>query len=121
MTNNGAANKGEAESLEVRRVFLERLNKVTDGSAYTMSRLEAILGIKQELVLQFIRQCEVSPSVTVHRLYGRNRLKQYTFTPNPSVDCQERIAELVEEILSDPNASGRAQSAAQQIKVLLGG
>jgi hypothetical protein len=120
-TNNGASNRGERESLKVRQVFLDRLAKVADGSAYTLSRLEDILGIKQEQVLQFIRQCEVSPGVTVHRLYGSHQLKQYTFTPNPYVDCKDRIADLVEEILSDPNASGRAQSAAQQIKVLLGG
>lgn len=116
--------KGEKESKEVRDLFKKRLSLVTDGAVHTIESLAGVFECSQnnvEEIRSFLQQCEVSPAVKVHRTYGRKSLKQFAFVSTKCVTAHSRIRQLAEQIATDPAASGRAHSAAEQIISLLGG
>lgn len=51
-----------------KELFLQRLEKVCDGSVYTEDRLRKILGIGRTNVQVFIYFCDIYPGVKVNRV-----------------------------------------------------
>jgi preprotein translocase subunit SecD len=113
--------KSEAESKAIRDEFTKRLSIVSDGSVYTLDSLEVALQVKKWHATEFVRMCEVSPAVVVHRTFGAKGLMQFTFVRTNCVTGHERIRQLAEQIATDPTSSGKAHAAAAKILTLLGG
>lgn len=113
--------KGEQESKTIRDEFLENLAKVCDGGVYTTDSIIEATGINRTSIHWFIRMCEVSPVVKVHRNYGRKGLVQFSFERTEAVTAHARIVQLAKQILDDPAGSARIQAAAGAIVSLLGG
>jgi hypothetical protein len=116
-----ALSKGEEESRSVRDEFSKWLNAVLDGGVYTTDSLADAIGVTKTSVHWFVRMCEVSPAVIVHRNYGAKGIIQYSFQPTQCVTGHERIRQLAEQIATDPASSARAHSSAEKILALLGG
>lgn len=107
------------------KVFLEEFHKqvsmLCDGGVYTIQSLIKATGICKTSLHWFVRMCEVSPSVKVHRTYGKKDLVQYTFEKTNCVTGHERIRQLAEQIRDDQAAGPRSKAAAERILSLLGG
>ncbi len=117
---NQSVARSDIEDRVAQQVFLERLALVTDGSVYTLSRLMELFGCSKSMATEFLRMCNIYPFVHLHKKRLKTGETQVTFLPDHAHDSHAMILALAEEIINDPNASGRAQSAAQRIKVLLG-
>jgi len=113
--------KSEQEAKEVRDEFFANLEKVSDGGVYTIRSLADALGIIHTSVHWFVRMCEVSPAVIVHRNFGRKGLVQYSFVKTNCADGSARIRQLAEQIATDDATSSKSCAAAQRILSLLGG
>lgn len=113
--------KSEQEAQVVRDEFQAHLAKICDGGVYTVDTLADATGITRTSVHWFIRMCEVSPAVVVHRNFGRKGLTQYSFVKTNCVEGSERIRQLAEQIATDPASSSKSCAAANRILTLLGG
>lgn len=113
--------KGEEEGKAVRDEFMAQLAKVLDGGCYTSDALCEAVAVGKTSIHWWIRMCEISPAVIVHRNYGAKGLTQYTFQPTQCVTAHERIRQLAEQIATDPAGGAKAHSAASKILSLLGG
>lgn len=115
-----ALSKGDEESRKVVDEFQSRVSIVADGGVYTMDTLSAALKMSNGPTIEFVRMCEVAPSVQVIRTYGRKGLTQYQFLRTNCVSAADRIRQLAERIQTDPS-SNRVKSDAAKIIQLLGG
>lgn len=113
--------KGEQEAKQVRDEFAKRLKKVCSGTVYTTETLAAAIGISPTTIQWFVRMCEVSPLVKVHRNFGRKGVVQFSFEKTDAVDGRARILQLARQIMEDPSTGARGQTAVAQIVSLLGG
>jgi hypothetical protein len=111
----------EREAAEVTAWFHETVKKVSDGTVYTTELLSKVTGSDKTRVQWFVRMCDVSPTVKVHRNAGRKGLIQYTFEKTNVATGHARIRQLAKQIADDHRAGAKAQSAAQKILSLLGG
>lgn len=113
--------KADREAKAFLEDFHKNVAKLCDGGVYTIESLVKAVGFNKTVVHWFIRMCEVSPSVKVHRTYGKKDLVQYTFEKTHCVTGHERIRQLAEQIRDDQTAGTRAKAAAERILSLLGG
>lgn len=112
--------KADVAAKELRDEFIARLDKITDGGVYTLKTIAKAFGAKDDRSAQvFIMQCEVSPSVKVHRTYGKKALTQYSFEKTECVSAHARIRQLAQQIARD--GTGNVKAAAEKILTLLGG
>jgi hypothetical protein len=112
--------KGDEESKKIVDEFHVRVETVADNGIYTMDTLGTALSLSKQSVIEFIRMCEVAPSVQVIRTYGRKGLTQYQLVRTKCVSATDRIRQLAERIQTDPSGS-RVKSDAAKIIQLLGG
>lgn len=106
---------------ESRDWFAAAIEKVCDGGVYTMESIPKAIGHCKQDCGWFVRMCDVSPLVTVHRTQGAKCLIQYSFVRNDSTDAQGRIRKLAQRIADDPNVGAKSGKAALEILSLLGG
>ena len=112
--------KGDEEAKKIVSDFYEKLDKVTDGGLYAMESMTRVLDCSVNTAFAFIRMCEISPAVQVHRNYGRKGLTQYSFERTKCATATERIIQLAEHIATDSGSSARTQADARRILNLLG-
>lgn len=115
------ADKLKNAAQESRDWFVPLVDKVCDGGVHTMESLQKIMSNRKADVIWFIRMCDISPLVTVHRTKGKKTTIQYSFVKNESSDAQQQMLKLAKRIVDDPTNTGKVAKAAKEIVSLLGG
>lgn len=116
-----AKERADGEAEKFIREFQETAARICDGSVYTTEALIEVTRICKTNIQWFVRLCEVSPWIKVHRNCGHKNSIQYTFEKTQVATSHGRIRQLAEQIVNDPNTGAKSSAAAKKILSLLGG
>lgn len=112
--------EGAAESQRIREHFLTTVEKVADGSVYTLERLQDIVGGKEQAVINFVRMCEVYPGVILYRRWrgtGAKGTWEYSFQRAdwPAEQISDRLRD---KILEAEDLKFRLDEAEKKLRTI---
>lgn len=121
VSRSTAKEAAEKDAADFQEKFAAAVAKVCDGGVYTNDTLVEVTGFNQTSIVWFLRMCDISPFVKVHRNAGKKNLIQFSFEKTNCVTAHARIKQLAQQIADDSVTGARSLTAAKKILSLLGG